>query len=123
MKDISVVDDYNQQMSGIGYEAMREMGISGRRYFRKGGDNRSHHVHVFQCDNHAAIQRHLAFRDYLRTHPQAAKCYGELKTVLAQMYPNDIEAYMDGKNAFVKNLEQKALGWYGDVSVCCTDKE
>lgn len=86
-------------------------GISGRRYFRKGEDNRTHHVHIFQF-NSKDVERHLAFRDFLRQHTDDAKRYGELKEMLAERFPNDIEAYMDGKNDFIKCLEKKAIKWY-----------
>ncbi|WP_289355271.1 GrpB family protein [Paenibacillus sp. S-12] len=111
VKDIGKIDAFNEQMTELGYECMGEYGIKGRRYFRKGGEHRTHHVHVFQADNKEDIQRHLAVRDYLRAHPQEAEQYGNLKEKLASQHPTDIEAYMDGKDSFVKNLEKKALDW------------
>jgi GrpB-like predicted nucleotidyltransferase (UPF0157 family) len=45
---------------------MGEFGIKKRRYYRKGGDNRTHQIHAFQYDNIQEIERHLSFRDYLR---------------------------------------------------------
>ncbi|WP_239635461.1 GrpB family protein [Paenibacillus sp. H1-7] len=112
VKDIKQVDSFNEQMRSLGYECMGEFGMSGRRYFRKGGDNRTHQVHVFQADNEEDITRHLAVRDYLRTHSDDTQRYGELKESLARQFPRDIEAYMDGKDTFVKELETKALNWY-----------
>jgi len=38
-------------MEEHGYECMGEFGMKGRRYFRKGGVNRTLQVHVFQGDN------------------------------------------------------------------------
>lgn len=63
-------------------------------------------------DNKGDINRHLAVRDYLRTHSVEVKKYGNLKETLAKQFPKDIEAYMDGKDTFVKELERKALHWY-----------
>jgi len=111
VRDIDKIDSYNEQMTALGYECMGELGMEGRRYFRKGGDHRTHQVHVFQADNKHDICRHLAVRDYLRTHDEEMRRYGELKTRLAALFPQDIEAYMDGKDAFVKELERKALLW------------
>lgn len=111
VKNIRSVDRYNEQMAGLGYEVLGENGLPGRRYFRKGGENRTHHVHVFQHDNLSEINRHLAVRDFLRAHPEKAEIYGNLKEKLAQRNPADIEAYMDGKDDFVKELEKKALLW------------
>ena len=111
VRDIKLVDNYNKQMIKLGYEPMGEFGISGRRYFRKGGDNRTHQIHVFQ-DNSNHVERHIAFRDYLREHSTEAKRYADLKVELAKRYPNDIAAYCEGKDEFVKELEKRALKWY-----------
>ena len=43
----------------------------------------------------------LAFRDYLRTHPDAVRQYEELKRQLAIRYADDRNAYTDGKTAMV----------------------
>jgi GrpB-like predicted nucleotidyltransferase (UPF0157 family) len=90
---------------------MGEFGLPGRRYFRKGGAARTHHVHVFGLESASEIERHLAVRDYLRTHPGVAREYGELKASLAGRYPDDRIAYVDGKDAFVKAMERDALAW------------
>ncbi|AIF42907.1 GrpB family protein [Virgibacillus sp. SK37] len=114
VKHIGKIDLLNGQMAGIGYESLGENGIKGRRFFRKGGDNRTHHIHVFQVDNEGDIDRHLAVRDYLRTHCEDAKRYGHLKENLAKQFPSDIDSYAVGKDAFVKELEEKAVHWYKD---------
>ena len=92
-------------MATQGYEAKGEYGIAGRRYFRK--DNRAgirtHQVHVFVSGSPDVI-RHLAFRDYLRAHCQKALQYSKLKVALAKAHPNDIHAYMDGKDALIKEI-------------------
>lgn len=111
-RDINALDKYSTQFEQLGYEVMGEFGIRGRRYFRKGGDNRTHHIHAFQYDHIQEIERHLAFRDYLCHHPEIAEEYGELKDELAKKYPNDIESYGDGKDDFVKKVEKQALIWH-----------
>lgn len=108
--DIKLVDHYNGKMKSIGYETKGENGIPGRRYFQKGGNNRSHHVHIYQAESDD-ITRHLAFRDYLRIHPNEKKKYGELKVRLAQQFPFDIESYINGKERLVKEIERKAMHW------------
>lgn len=111
VRDIDHVDKYNQEMQVIGYEPKGENGIPGRRYFQKGGDNRSHHVHIYQVGSYE-IKRHLAFRDYLQRHPDVKKSYGELKGRLAKQFPYDIESYINGKEHLVREIEVKALNWY-----------
>jgi GrpB-like predicted nucleotidyltransferase (UPF0157 family) len=112
VRDIAIADTCNQEMSAIGYLPKGENGIPGRRYFQKGGDERTHHVHVYQDENDE-INRHLAFRDYLREHPYAREEYGNLKERLALEFPYDSASYIDGKDRFVKALEAKAVEWYG----------
>ncbi|MEB7463563.1 GrpB family protein [Staphylococcus succinus] len=111
VRDIESIDKYNKEMIEIGYESLGELGIQGRRYFRKGGEERTHQIHIFQGDNITEIERHLAVRDYLKSHKETADEYGELKAQLALQFPKDIEGYSDGKDEFVQNLEQIALEW------------
>ena len=87
--------------------------------FAKVGDNRTHQIHIFEQTNQHDIIRHLAVRDFLRCHPQDAKAYGELKQQLPLRFPQDIESYCDGKDAFVKDLEHRAVLWYQSVSLFC----
>lgn len=108
---IESVDARCSRMESLGYEARGENGIPGRRYFCKGGDKRTHHVHVFQQGSDEVI-RLLAFRDYLMAHPAEAAAYRDLKRRLAERFPADIAAYVAGKDAFVKALEQRALAWW-----------
>jgi GrpB-like predicted nucleotidyltransferase (UPF0157 family) len=109
---IDLVDDRNPHMQALGYECMGEFGIPGRRFFRKdnASDIRTHHIHTFAA-NSAQIKRHLAFRDYLNAHPEAARAYSELKQQFAKQYPTDIDGYMDGKAAFIHAIDLKAAEW------------
>lgn len=110
--DIHRVDDQTPNLAVLGYEALGEYGIPGRRYFRKHDavGIRTHHLHVFPAGS-AEVRRHLAFRDYMIAHPAAAQAYSALKQRLAAAHPTDIEAYMDGKDEFIQATEQKALAW------------
>ena len=115
VSDLATLDRHAAQMESLGYEPMGEFGIPGRRYFRRdnpAGD-RTHQVHAFQHDS-PQIERHLAFRDFLRAHPTPAHEYAELKQRLATAHPHDIEAYMAGKDPFIKETEAKALAWCAD---------
>ena len=112
VKALEPMDCLNREFEALGYECMGEFGIPGRRYYRKGGDDRTHQIHLFSIQSREEIRRHLALRDYLRTHPQAAAAYGELKHRLTARFPEDIEGYCDGKDPFVQSLEQVALHWY-----------
>jgi GrpB-like predicted nucleotidyltransferase (UPF0157 family) len=110
--DISTVDTSDPDMTALGYESMGECGIAGRRYFRKEDEagTRTHHVHVFTSRSPEAL-RHLAFRDFMLAHHDWAGRYSDLKRRLAQAHPNDIEAYIEGKDAFIKEVNQRAAEW------------
>lgn len=112
VKDLTKVDEQNHAIASLGYIGMGEHGIVGRRFFRKDNSEgiRTHHIHIFQTES-PQIDRHLAFRDYLRSHPETALEYSELKQRLAQKYPHDIESYMDGKAEFISQIDKKAAQW------------
>ena len=115
VRQIDKVDGYNEPMIRNGYEPRGEQGIAGRRYFPKGGDRRTHHVHIFEAGN-PHIERHLNFKAYLMHHPEEARAYGKLKLRLAGQYPDDVRAYQEGKAAFCAELEKKAMRWAADRS-------
>ena len=110
--DTIKLDHRSAAMEDLGYKPMGEYGIPGRRYFHKDNASgiRTHQVHAFNA-NSDDIERHLAFRDYMIAHPAEAQTYGELKQKLAREHPNDIEAYMDGKDLYIKEYEAKAIAW------------
>ncbi|WP_274362839.1 GrpB family protein [Paenibacillus thermotolerans] len=110
VKDINRVDEYNGQLLLQGYESKGENGICGRRYFTKGGNHRTHHIHIYALGN-PQIERHLAFRDYLRAHPKTAKNYGDLKAELAVQYPYDISSYIKGKEELGLEIDRLAAEW------------
>ncbi|RBP89983.1 GrpB-like predicted nucleotidyltransferase (UPF0157 family) [Cytobacillus firmus] len=110
VKDIEKIDKFKEEMRNLGYEAAGEWGITGRRLFRKGGENRSHHLHFYQFDN-PQIERHLIFRDFLRSHPAEATRYTKYKEELAKRF-DDTSEYSQAKKTFVKEMEQKALAWF-----------
>ena len=105
-------DRRNAEMEAAGFTPMGEFGIRGRRYFRRVDAEgvRRAHVHGFSL-GFPDIDRHLAFRDFLRAHPDVADDYSRLKQSLATQHPEDIDAYMDGKDPFIKEIERRALEW------------
>lgn len=114
VRSLEQVDEAAGAFAGIGYEFCGEFGIPGRRYLRKGGDERTHQLHIFQAGDWNNIGRHLAFRDFMRSHEKEREEYGALKKDLARRFPYDIGSYCDGKDAFVRSMEEKALSCIDD---------
>lgn len=110
VKDIKKIDAFNEQMQLSGYDVAGEWGIRGRRLFRKGGENRTHHIHTYQYDN-PQIKRHLIFRDYLKTHPDEVERYNNFKDEISKQH-DDTAFYSKAKRPFVKEMEQRALKWF-----------
>jgi len=108
--DVSSLDDHIKHLEAIGYIGRGENGIIGRRYFEKGGD-RTYQIHAFKKGSLGAL-RHLAFRDYLISHPQVAHEYALLKKLVAETCDNDINRYCDGKEVFIKENEKLAIEWH-----------
>jgi len=72
----------------------------------------THHVHL--CDAGGEQEwKHLAFRDYLRAHPQVAREYEAFKREFARAHDNETlkssEAYSLAKSGFVANVLRVAM--------------
>jgi GrpB-like predicted nucleotidyltransferase (UPF0157 family) len=82
-----------------------------RMFFVKGmppfGSKRSHHVHVTEPDGE--MWQRLAFRDYLRAHPDEAANYERLKRRLAAEHHADREAYTEAKSGYVETVTRKTM--------------
>lgn len=90
----------------LGYEYKGEFGIPRRHYFVK-GDPRTHHIHMNEMGS-PDWENQVLFRDYLMQHPESAEEYAALKMELAQRYPTDREAYLDGKAPFIEQVLEMA---------------
>lgn len=91
----------------LGYEFWYENPDLDRLFFVKGmppyGAKRSHHVHIFESSSKRWRER-LKFRDYLISHPKAAKEYEALKLALANQFLYDREAYTNAKSDFINRI-------------------
>jgi GrpB-like predicted nucleotidyltransferase (UPF0157 family) len=99
-------------VDGAGYEFPRAFNatLAHRRFLcYPTASHRTHHLHL--VDERAELERHLRFRDRLRSDRALAQEYATLKRTLAERYRNDREAYTEGKAAFIERWnEQIVLG-------------
>ena len=97
-----------ERLATLGYTHQGDLGIPEREAFLAPAEDFPHHLYV--CPpNSCEFQRHLAFRDYLRSHSKEAKAYGHLKQALALKFAHDRAAYIAGKDAFVQELLSRAI--------------
>lgn len=106
--DLDELDKLNAAMAQAGYTARGENGIPNRRYFTKGGDQRSHQVHAFAVGD-TQIVKHLAFRDYLIKNKNVADQYAEIKRAAVLASENDIHRYSAFKADFIEHHLRLAL--------------
>ena len=85
----------------LGYQHEGDLGVAGREAFTTPPGAPPHHLYVCAAGN-PALARHLAFRDFLRSHPGAARAYAELKRSLASQFRDDRTAYTEAKTAFIE---------------------
>lgn len=122
VKDILEVDSLQAKFEELGYVAKGEHGIPFRRYFQRGTDLRTHHIHIYE-EGSSEIERHLHFRDYLKANPDVCQEYESLKIALAKQHPYDINAYCNAKDAFIQEIDKKAPSNKLRIVLACTTRE
>ncbi len=89
----------------IGYRHEGDLGIPGREAFAYDGKEHLMEHHLYVCpEDSAELMRHVAFRDYLRMHPEAVRAYSRIKEEGARLYPYDREKYTEHKSAFIEKI-------------------
>jgi GrpB-like predicted nucleotidyltransferase (UPF0157 family) len=97
------------QMAQVGYEYRGELGVPGRRYFRKGDRYpRDFNVHIVVW-RERLWNDYLAFRDYLRDYPERAQEYSDLKQqILSSAGGATMPNYAAGKEPFIAETLRRA---------------
>jgi GrpB-like predicted nucleotidyltransferase (UPF0157 family) len=70
-------------------------------------------LHFFSAGS-PQVERHIAFRDYLRAHPDVAVAYEKEKRRARDLHSNDSHAYTDEKDAWIRATQAKALTWFAE---------
>jgi GrpB-like predicted nucleotidyltransferase (UPF0157 family) len=92
-----------ERLGTIGYVHQGNLGVPDREAFRRPDHLPRHHLYLSPCAS-LSLKNHLGLRDYLRSHPDAAQEYGELKASLATRFPADIDSYIVGKTEFILRI-------------------
>lgn len=87
-------------MAALGYEHLGEAGLKDRDFFIKESPPPCN-LHCYPA-GHPQWDRHLAFRDWLRSHPDGARAYGKLKRELGLRFACDSMAYTEAKSDFIE---------------------
>jgi GrpB-like predicted nucleotidyltransferase (UPF0157 family) len=108
------LDEDKPQLLALGYEWWGEYGIANRRYCTLNDattGRRRLQLHCFQSGD-PEIERHLAFRDYLRSSPALAQEYDAEKRRCRQLHPDDSHAYSDAKSDWISAHIPLAIAYY-----------
>lgn len=97
-------------LATIGYEHEGNGGIEDREMFKYSGKENLMEHHLYVCpEDSAELKRHVLFRDYLRAHPDAVQAYSQIKKEAADLYPHDIDSYINHKGTVIEKI-YKELG-------------
>jgi GrpB-like predicted nucleotidyltransferase (UPF0157 family) len=109
VRDMSDTAAFEKALSRLGYLHKADNDRPGRLYFvKRTADNRStHHLNITELGTECWFT-HVAFRDYLREHPQAREEYRKLKLDLVSRHSADRVAYQEGKDQLIKRILQIA---------------
>jgi GrpB-like predicted nucleotidyltransferase (UPF0157 family) len=97
------------ELEALGYEYVPdyEKELPDRRYFRKPRNSkREFHLHCVVRGSDF-WNSHLAFRNYLREHPDVAAEYFQLKKELAARYASNRAGYTEAKSPFIDAVLKK----------------
>jgi GrpB-like predicted nucleotidyltransferase (UPF0157 family) len=111
--DLEVGHEAVPALEATGYSFWADNPDKTKLYLAKGlppAPRRTHHLHIH--DDEEEVQRHLVFRDHLRSSAEACAAYLALKEDLAARFRDDREAYSKHKTEFVDGL-LRSLGGPG----------
>jgi GrpB-like predicted nucleotidyltransferase (UPF0157 family) len=115
IEDNSLIPVVTEGLEKIGYDHQPHWSFKGRESFgrkdtfvpwnKRNLNWVEHHLYVCEKDSEE-LARHLAFRDYLRHHPDSVAEYTRLKNELART-ATDRKAYTDGKTEYVREILER----------------
>ena len=105
IRDVSLLEDVIEALGKAGYRHEGDLGIKGREAFKYDGKEHLRKHHLYVCaENSSELNRHIKFRDYLRSHSEAVVEYSRIKEKGAALFPDDMEKYIEYKSPFIEKI-------------------
>ena len=105
IKDYSAFTAVVDGLKEIGYIHEGDLGIKDREAFKYSGKEHLQMHHLYVCPQYSEeLHRHITFRDFLRSNPEAVKKYSLIKEKAAELFPNDIAGYIEQKSPCIEDL-------------------
>lgn len=110
MDGVALLPAVIQRLDHAGFDYEGNLGVEGREAFKRRYDDGFMTYHLYVCQNDGkGYLEHIAFRDYLRSHPDAVREYERVKNGLASRYPHDTDGYLNGKKKFIEGILAETL--------------
>lgn len=108
IKNYDNFQDVKSRLESLGYYHEGDLGIKDREAFGYAEKHEFMTHHLYVCpQNSQELKRHIAFRDYLRTHKEDRDKYSEIKLYAANKYPSDIDSYIETKSPCIGKIYKK----------------
>ena len=108
IKDYSVFDEIVRKLGTIGYIHEGNLGIKDREAFKYTDKPHLMMHHLYVCPRYSEeLHRHITFRTFLQHNPEAVKNYSFVKEKAAELYPDDIDKYIEFKTPCIEELYSK----------------
>ena len=105
IKDYSTFDTVVSKLEAIGYFHEGNLGIKDREAFKYSDKPHLQQHHLYVCPQQSEeLYRHITFRDFLVNNPEAVKKYSAVKEKAAQLFPDNIEKYIEYKSPCIEEL-------------------
>ena len=105
IKDYTVFDAVVRELEAIGYIHEGDLGIKDREAFKYADKPHLQKHHLYVCPQYSEeLFRHVTFRDFLRSNPEAVKKYSAIKEKAAQIFPYEIDKYIEYKSPCIEEL-------------------
>ena len=105
IKDYSVFDEIVEKLGAIGYVHEGNLGIKDREAFKYTDKPHLMTHHLYVCTQYSEeLHRHITFRDFLRRAPDAVEKYSLVKEKAAELFPNNIDKYIEYKAPCIEEL-------------------
>ena len=111
VQNLNEVDLKRENLERVGYEWWGEFGLPGRRYATKNEPGTGQRLVQLHCYGVGAldIDRHLAFRNYLRRNPELVTAYEDEKVRCLALHSDNSLKYGACKSAWIDAVEAAAL--------------
>ena len=108
IKDYSVFGAVVDKLAAIGYIHEGDLGIKDREAFKYSDKPHLKNHHLYVCPQYSEeLRRHIVFRNILRGNADAVREYSRVKKTAAQLFPNDIDKYIEYKSPCIAELYEQ----------------